>query len=292
MSMEAIQAVFDSDLADAAWQVAIAIADRINGSGEAWPSVDDIAKRTRLSRRTVLRSIPKVDRSGLFAVERQNGHANIYRFNPCQNVTRAKMSPVTFSPSTGDILSKGGDILCPDPCQNVTQTHSNPIEPTQNPIAREPDAEIAESHRVPESPSVATAQPAQEPAAVAPQSSLYANTTNLPAKGGKSRKTANPAVSGDATHCAKAFAVLRQIKAGSERAASASTVAKFAAAVFEPLLADYSRDEVLLVLDWLHEDPADKWRYGCANLPAGYTHAFRRQFPTFLEMAKRWGAVR
>lgn len=57
----------------------LAIADRTNGKGLAWPSLTYLARRTRLGRSTTLRHLAALERTGHVAITRVKGQANQYR---------------------------------------------------------------------------------------------------------------------------------------------------------------------------------------------------------------------
>lgn len=59
--------------------VLLAIADRASDDGLAWPDQDEISRKTRLSRRTVQRSIASLEAIGELSVERERGEVNRYR---------------------------------------------------------------------------------------------------------------------------------------------------------------------------------------------------------------------
>ena len=99
--------------------VLLAIADCISKAGVAWPSVGEIARKTELASRTVLRQIIVLEESGLIECKKTQGRSNRYSLttpdtaspppmtdcHPCHSVT-----PDTVS-ETYDIVSKTPDTV-------------------------------------------------------------------------------------------------------------------------------------------------------------------------------------
>jgi hypothetical protein len=97
--------------------VALALADKAdNDTRDCWPGIDGVAKRTRLSRRQVIRCIKELTDAGILEVQR-NGSSlgtNIYHFTPSATWRSAIMSPpqsdtdVTFTTERCDISGNLG----------------------------------------------------------------------------------------------------------------------------------------------------------------------------------------
>ncbi len=107
--------------------VLLAIADRCDDDGhEAYPSIATLVKKTRLSRRTVIRSIDRLRREGLLEAggKRQSGTI-VYsvRMTKCQSGTSVRVTPVSprHVPSARVALSRcqadtpAGVSVTPDP---------------------------------------------------------------------------------------------------------------------------------------------------------------------------------
>lgn len=117
--------------------VLLAIADRVNETtGTAWPSLADLAKRTRLGRRTVQTAIRELEGLGELKVEPGGGrgHCHIYRLPE----TAQDLHP--SPPETAQILhpseSETAQILHPlEPeraqsmHERVQDLHPEPLEP-------------------------------------------------------------------------------------------------------------------------------------------------------------------
>ena len=66
--------------------VAIALADRVNGDGNCWPSLADVARRTGMSERQVRRHIRQLEADGALTnlgqrPGRQGPTSNMWRWN-------------------------------------------------------------------------------------------------------------------------------------------------------------------------------------------------------------------
>lgn len=73
-------AVSDSDRSSSAKLVAHTLTTWMNGTGSCWPSMEEIARRTSLSTRTVARAIEELEAGGLLDVSRSKGRAShLYR---------------------------------------------------------------------------------------------------------------------------------------------------------------------------------------------------------------------
>ena len=69
----------------------LAIADHANDKGRAWPGVELLALKTRLSTRSVMRLVQNCEQSGELEVVRKKGKVNHYKIN-LETPTRDKMS--------------------------------------------------------------------------------------------------------------------------------------------------------------------------------------------------------
>lgn len=133
--------------------VALAIADRANDEGEeAWPNMDTLCRKTRLSRSTVSRSVQNLEQLGELRVDRERGKRNAYvltmpiyeegddavdrrpsnvaRPNQCQfdtgesePGTGVNLTPLSDAQTAGDASSsktKGVSPVTPPPVSAVT----------------------------------------------------------------------------------------------------------------------------------------------------------------------------
>lgn len=80
MSLEALTRVWKHSKAEHGdLLVVLAIADYMNENGAAWPSIDTIARKSRLNRRTVFDRITALVAMGELTVERGQSTSNVYR---------------------------------------------------------------------------------------------------------------------------------------------------------------------------------------------------------------------
>ena len=80
MSLEALTRVWRYSKAEHGdLLVVLAIADYMNENGAAWPSIDTIAQKSRLNRRTVFDRITALVAMGELTVERGQSTSNVYR---------------------------------------------------------------------------------------------------------------------------------------------------------------------------------------------------------------------
>ena len=95
----------------------IMIADCCDSEGKnAWPSIDRLAERCRMSRRQIIRIIHALEVSGEVIVERGTGPNGTHYFRlpmqiplcGCQIGSRDKLSPVTNPTKGGDKLAQRG----------------------------------------------------------------------------------------------------------------------------------------------------------------------------------------
>jgi DNA-binding MarR family transcriptional regulator len=68
-----------SQVGPVARMVLVAIAERINRQGYAWPSLSDLARRSGADRRTVARSLRHLEARGELRIERHDGRPNRYQ---------------------------------------------------------------------------------------------------------------------------------------------------------------------------------------------------------------------
>jgi len=108
----------------------LSLADHANlESGVAFPSIERIAERSKLSCRQVQRALRLLEASGELRRERNAGPngVNLYRLTLGDN-----MSGVTIC--QGDISGQGGDISGQKHVRNVTRNRKEPsLEPSLEP---------------------------------------------------------------------------------------------------------------------------------------------------------------
>ena len=124
----------DHDLSGSKLLVVLCLADHSNDDGVCWPSINRIAKRTRIDRRSVMRNLQALEEMGYITVVRTPGRPNRYTVNATRgnSVTGGKMSPVvivshlpvvTMSPVPVVKMSRGVVTVSPEPSYNH---HSEP----------------------------------------------------------------------------------------------------------------------------------------------------------------------
>ena len=122
--------------------VMLALADRADDEGRAWPSVEDLCERTRLSRRAVQKGIAELVRIGELKVEQGGGRhqRNRYRIIPKLRTSDA----VTHQePRTSDAVSpKKQRTLVPETANFATETanfeHENSVDSAPEPPLEPP----------------------------------------------------------------------------------------------------------------------------------------------------------
>lgn len=116
MSVKVMNWVFEHSRTDHAADrlVLLTIADRANDEGsEAWPSVDTLCRKTRLSKSTVLRSIARLEELGELEVEREEGLSNRYTVNMRPYLPMEHQSQTDTSPRGNQFQSDTGINLKP-----------------------------------------------------------------------------------------------------------------------------------------------------------------------------------
>ena len=118
----------------------IALADNANDNGHAWPGVDYLADKTRLSRDTVMRSTGTIEKSGELYIKRTKGRGNHYlMLTGCDEDERqrrwelfkirvkidtsSKLPPVASSATTPVASSATTPVapMPPDPSVTITE---------------------------------------------------------------------------------------------------------------------------------------------------------------------------
>lgn len=108
----------------------LAIADHANDEGIAWPGIDSLAQKTRVSRRTVQRMVRQLAESGEIIMERGTGrgHTHRYRIN-LDRLKGVNVTPfipferVTVTTLKGDtaVSRKGDTAVSPEPSTTVKE---------------------------------------------------------------------------------------------------------------------------------------------------------------------------
>ncbi|NIQ10470.1 MAG: helix-turn-helix domain-containing protein, partial [candidate division Zixibacteria bacterium] len=126
MSIRAISNVFDhapDDLSPSETLVLLVLANFTNDeTGECWPSIKRLSKMTKLSRRSVLRAISKLEERGEVKIKRRTGESGVKqpsRYIISEHYWRYgdKMTPYgdNSAPEMVTICQGDGDNLSPKP---------------------------------------------------------------------------------------------------------------------------------------------------------------------------------
>jgi hypothetical protein len=140
MSLEALTRVWRYSKAEHSdLLVMLAIADYMNEYGAAWPAIDTIARKSRLSRRTVFDRITVLQAMGELTIERADvgagrGHSNVYRLGTAY---RGWSEDVT--PTPGGKLKDSENSANPAQSPEIVQ---KPVDDL-HPIRKESESSLA-----------------------------------------------------------------------------------------------------------------------------------------------------
>jgi DNA-binding transcriptional regulator YhcF (GntR family) len=85
MSFQAIKWAFAQDIPGSEKLILLALANRVDGDGDCWPSMSTIAKDAGVSRATVMRVVTKLEDQGLVSLERRTSShgksSHVYTLN-------------------------------------------------------------------------------------------------------------------------------------------------------------------------------------------------------------------
>lgn len=94
MSIEVMTAAWKVPCSATEKLVLLALADWANGEGVCWPSLQQLADKSGLSRRGLLGAIARLTEAGHLSRETRVGKGTVYRVHPCTTCTRAPDAPV------------------------------------------------------------------------------------------------------------------------------------------------------------------------------------------------------
>lgn len=133
----------------------LALADRADDNGFCWPSIDDLAERTRLSPRAVQKGIATLVTDGELTVENGGGRHRSNRYQivpkPCTSDGVTDKEPRTsdgvlrretpnFGPETPNSATETPNNTPGNPVQSAPEPPVEPsVEPSENPPSREPE---------------------------------------------------------------------------------------------------------------------------------------------------------
>lgn len=125
--------------------VMLALADRADDNGFAWPSIDDLAERTRLSRRAVQKGIAALIESGELKVENGGGRHRSNRYQitpkPCTSDGVTREEPRTFDGVSTSETAHSAHETANFATETANFAHGNPVESAPEPSvepSREP----------------------------------------------------------------------------------------------------------------------------------------------------------
>lgn len=149
MSIAAIATVFEAAPTD--WPsgmrlVALALADRVNDTGLAWPKLGTLAAMTGLSARNVSRHLAALEDAGWITRETRTGDtgrqtSNLYRFvGPIRASIPTGVTPTSpLTPTSGTTPTTGRDdahVMGPmTPTSGTGMTPTSSLEPSEEPPA-------------------------------------------------------------------------------------------------------------------------------------------------------------
>ena len=116
--------------------VLMAIADRADDGGEAWPSNRDLEERTCWKGTAVIEAIKYLERAGLVTVERIAGRNNRYRIDLAavtKPVRDTDLSAKRTGPPNGRGSPRNGPVPVRETDQPVRQPDPNHQEPSKQP---------------------------------------------------------------------------------------------------------------------------------------------------------------
>lgn len=140
--------------------VMLALADRADDNGQAWPSVDDLAERTKLSPRAVQKAIANLVEIGELEVVNGGGRhrSNRYRIvpkprtldgvtdeKPCTSDGVSAQETPNSAPETPNFGTETPNSATRNPVQSSPEPFKEPTtEPSENPPAHHSDPTPAE----------------------------------------------------------------------------------------------------------------------------------------------------
>lgn len=87
-------AVWEIDLPHSEKLLLLALADNANDEGHCWPSIETLARKCSIGRRTVIRGLAVLENARHITRSSEVGKSNSYNVHPCQPDTSAKLAPV------------------------------------------------------------------------------------------------------------------------------------------------------------------------------------------------------
>ncbi|MFG6082059.1 helix-turn-helix domain-containing protein [Paracoccus litorisediminis] len=109
--------------------VLTALADRANESGVCWPSIEDIAERTKMTDRGVRKIIRRLAEAGLIIIEEGGGRQVMNRYT-------LTFPPLESEKNADELIHKKGDTAQAEGEQNPERRSLNPERRSLNPERR------------------------------------------------------------------------------------------------------------------------------------------------------------
>lgn len=161
MAVKVLGWVWDHSQAKGAERlVLLAIADCANAAGyDAWPSMTELCRKTRLSERGVQKAIRRLEEMGELQVLANAGRGRTNRYRVVMETPNEVRGLEDQKPRTGDGVKEGEN---PEPRTPRTEFAPEPGSPKTPNLVRETPNEVHPEPSEPSvEPSVPTAQPAQ-----------------------------------------------------------------------------------------------------------------------------------
>lgn len=119
MSVALMSLAWDSDLPSTDKMVLLCLCNFANDTGDCWPSISTLVKKTGLSERTVQRAIRRLIDAGILTIKERSGTSTNYRIHP-----RHIGTPVTVTPPSPRHPTPV--TVTPHPRHSDTQTINEP----------------------------------------------------------------------------------------------------------------------------------------------------------------------
>ena len=133
MSWDDVRTARSVELDPTAAHVLLVIATHADRAGRAWPSVDTIARETRLSRATVQRALRRIEAVGAIKVEQRGGRASRYVFPTNPPPSGADRHPSKGPHSEAPAASGGPHSEAPVPHSVPKGPHCEAHNPLEDP---------------------------------------------------------------------------------------------------------------------------------------------------------------
>lgn len=121
----------DPELSGSRLVIMLCLADHANDDGECWPSIDRLAKRSRLHRQNVMVHLKELEAAGYITVKRVEGRHNSYVVRTTSNET-----------VTGNAIVTGNATVTTTSNETVTTTRNAIVTPPVTPALPESSSNL------------------------------------------------------------------------------------------------------------------------------------------------------